>query len=32
MSAYQSYKANAMNDYVPTDEELEKGFATLPKL
>lgn len=32
MSAYQSYNSGEMNDYVPTDEDLEKGFATLPKV
>ena len=32
MQAYMDYKAGRMNDYIPTDEELEKGFATLPKI
>ncbi|MCL2358016.1 MAG: TrpB-like pyridoxal phosphate-dependent enzyme [Defluviitaleaceae bacterium] len=32
MSAYQSFNAGAMNDCVPTDEDLEKGFATLPEV
>ena len=31
MSAYQSYNSGEMNDYIPTDEDLERGFATLPK-
>ena len=30
MSAYQSYNTGQMNDYIPTDADLEKGFATLP--
>ncbi|MGL4485366.1 MAG: TrpB-like pyridoxal phosphate-dependent enzyme, partial [Anaerovoracaceae bacterium] len=32
LAAYQKYNEGDMNDYVPTDEDLEKGFATLPKL
>ena len=32
MSAYQSFNAGTMSDYVPTDEELAQGFATLPKI
>ncbi len=32
MSAYQSYLAGTMDDYVPTDEQLEKGFQSLPKI
>jgi tryptophan synthase beta chain len=32
MSAYMQYNAKKMSDHVPTDEELEKGFATLPKV
>jgi tryptophan synthase beta chain len=32
MSAYQSFNAGEMNDYIPTDEDLEKGFATLPNI
>ena len=32
MSAYASYHAGTMSDYIPTDEDLEKGFATLPKV
>lgn len=31
MSAYMAYNNGSMTDYIPTDEELEKGFATLPK-
>jgi len=30
MTAYNSYLDGSMTDYVPTDEELEKGFAMLP--
>ena len=30
MTAYMSYHSGEMRDYVPTDEELEKGFATFP--
>ena len=30
LSAYSSYNAGTMTDYIPTDEDLEKGFATLP--
>jgi tryptophan synthase beta chain len=32
MSAYMQYNAKKMSDHVPTDDELEKGFATLPKV
>ena len=32
MTAYQSYHDHTMNDYIPTDEELEKGFASLPQV
>jgi len=32
MAAYNSFNNNDMNDYIPTDADLEKGFATLPKL
>jgi len=32
MAAYQSYNSGEMNDYVPTDEDLEKGFASLPNV
>ena len=30
MAAYQSYNEGNMSDCVPTDEDLQKGFATLP--
>lgn len=32
MTAYDSYKNGTMDDHVPTDEELEVGFASLPKM
>ena len=32
MYAYQKFHDGQMSDYIPTDEELAKGFATLPKL
>ena len=32
MTAYQSYLDNKMNDYVPTNAELERGFESLPKV
>ena len=32
MTAYTSYMEGTMSDYIPTDEELEKGFEQLPKI
>ena len=32
MSAYMSYNSGDMSDYVPTDAELEAGFASLPQI
>ena len=32
MSAYMQFNEGTMTDYVPTDEELELGFATLPQV
>ena len=32
MVAYQKYNDGEMSDYIPTDEDLEKGFAGLPKI
>ena len=32
MTAYESYLSGSMNDHVPTDEELQKGFDTLPDI
>ncbi len=31
MTAYSSFMENTMSDYVPTDEDLQKGFDSLPK-
>jgi tryptophan synthase beta chain len=30
MTAYEAHRAGEMVDHVPTDEELERGFATIP--
>ncbi|MDR1692921.1 MAG: TrpB-like pyridoxal phosphate-dependent enzyme [Oscillospiraceae bacterium] len=32
MTAYNSYLDDTMSDYRPSDEDLEKSFATLPRL
>jgi tryptophan synthase beta chain len=32
MTAYASYNAGTMTDYIPTDEDLQIGFDTLPKV
>jgi len=32
MTAYMSYNNKTMSDQIPTDAELEKGFATIPKI
>jgi tryptophan synthase beta chain len=32
LSAYISYNAKTMGDHVPTEEELERGFATIPDI
>ncbi len=32
MYAYESFHDGTMTDYIPTDEELEKSFAKLPKV
>jgi tryptophan synthase beta chain len=32
MSAYMAYNNKTMNDYIPTDDELKKGFASLPDI
>mgnify|MGYP002771011343 CR=1 FL=1 len=32
MVAYQKFNDGEMSDYIPTDVELEKSFATLPKV
>lgn len=32
MAAYMAYNNNTMTDYIPTDDDLQKGFATLPQI
>jgi len=32
MTAYEAYCNNTMSDYIPTDEDLQKGFDSLPKV
>lgn len=32
MAAYSSYTEGTMKDYIPSDEELQKGFDALPKI
>jgi tryptophan synthase beta chain len=32
MTAYMAYNAKTMSDYIPTEEDLAKGFATLPDI
>jgi tryptophan synthase beta chain len=32
MTAYMAYNNKTMNDYVPSDADLEKGFATIPDI
>jgi len=32
MVAYQKFNDGEMGDYIPTDAELEKSFATLPEV
>lgn len=32
LAAYMSFNAGTMTDYIPTDEDLAKGFATLPNV
>lgn len=32
MTAYQNYNAGTMSDYIPTDADLEKGFASIPNI
>ena len=32
MTAYESYRNGTMTDYVPTDEDLQKGFDSLPDI
>ena len=30
MTAYEAYNEGRMVDHIPTDEELEQGFSTIP--
>ncbi|WP_139904711.1 TrpB-like pyridoxal phosphate-dependent enzyme [Clostridium thermarum] len=32
MQAYMQYNTGKMTDYIPTDEDLQKGFDSLPKI
>ncbi len=32
LSAYTQYREGKMTDYIPSDEDLERGFASLPKI
>jgi tryptophan synthase beta chain len=32
MTAYQAYKDGTMSDYIPTDDDLKKGFDKIPQL
>ena len=32
MTAYNSFNNGTMADNIPTDEDLEKGFATIPNI
>ena len=32
MTAYEKYNDGMMTDYIPTDEDLAKGFATIPNV
>jgi tryptophan synthase beta chain len=32
MTAYMSYNDGSMGDTIPTDADLERGFATLPDI
>ena len=32
MTAYMSYNNKTMNDYIPSDADLERGFASIPAL
>ena len=32
LKGYQQFNDNELTDYIPTDEDLEKGFAGLPKV
>jgi len=32
LSAYMSYNANTLTDNIPTDDDLQKGFASIPNI
>ena len=32
LAAYTAFREGRMNDYIPTDEELQRGFDSLPKV
>ena len=32
MTAYTSFHEGTMGDYIPTDEELQRGFDSLPDI
>ena len=32
LSAYKAFNDGTMTDYIPTDEDLQRGFDTLPKV
>lgn len=32
LAAYKAYNEKTMDDYIPTDADLEKGFATIPHI
>ena len=32
LAAYKAYNEKTMSDYIPTDADLEKGFATIPHI
>ena len=32
MTAYEKYNDGEMSDYIPTDEDLAKGFAGIPNV
>ncbi len=32
MTAYEQYNNGTMKDYIPTDEDLAKGFAAIPEV
>ena len=32
MTAYEKFNDGIMTDYIPTDEDLAKGFASIPEV